>query len=447
METLVKLFIVVLLVLANGFFVAVEFAMVSVRRAQIEVLAANGQKSAKALLRCLDHLDAMISATQFGITIASLALGWLGEETIAHFAEPLLVQILPANIATIAAHTSASFIALAVVTYFHLVIGEYVPKALAIEYADRIGLAVARMMELFYQTFKPFIWIINKSGLVILRALGQKTQVGHQAVYTGEEILHLINVSHELGNLEAEEKILIHNIFDFTDLTVREIMIPRTQVAAIEANMTFAEIVHEFQTSGYSRLPVYRDNFDEVMGILHHKDVMKSVFAPQDFNLAANIHAPVFIPDSARLVDILQKMQRGRVHLAIVVDEHGGVEGILTLEDLLEEIVGEIQDEHDEIANEKTRVRSDGTFVLDGGITVRDANRKFDLQLPESDDYNTLAGFLIAQEGRLLNEGDKVEFSGVNFIIEHVDQRRIDRVRIKPVQPEIVNSTAANSNP
>ncbi len=446
METLVKLLIVVLLVLANGFFVAVEFAMVSVRRAQIEVLAANGKKSALALLRCLDHLDAMISATQFGITIASLALGWLGEETIAHFAEPLLLQILPANIAVVAAHTTASIIALAVVTYFHLVIGEYVPKALAIEYADRIGLAVARMMELFYQTFKPFIWIINQSGLTILRLLGQKSQLGHQAVYTGEELLHLINVSHQSGNLETEEKTLIHNVLDFTDLTVREILIPRTQLAAVEASMTFEEVVYEFQTSGYSRLPVYRENFDEVIGILHHKDVMKSVFAPQEFNLASTILPPVFIPDSARLVDILQMMQRGRVHLAIVVDEHGGVEGILTLEDLLEELVGEIQDEHDEIVTEKSRERGDGTFVLDGGITVRDANRKFDLQLPESDDYNTLAGFLIAREGRLLSEGDYVEFNGSNFIVERIDQRRIDRVRIKRLQPEPVASTAENPN-
>lgn len=437
MSIIFKLIIVVLLVLANAFFVAVEFAMVSVRRSKIEVLAANGRKSAKSLLRCLDHLDEMISATQFGITIASLALGWVGEETIAHLAEPFLLRVLPENIAVVAAHGGASLIALAIVTYFHLVIGEYVPKAIAIEFADRIGLAVARFMEVFYLTFKPFIWIINKSGLTILRVLGLSTQVGHQAAYTGEEIRHLITVSHQSGNIEADEKTLIHNVFNFADLTAKEILIPRTQVAGIEAQSSFSEAVREFQSSGYSRLPVYQENFDNVIGIVHHKDVMKSVFDPDSFSLEAITHPPVYIPDSARLVDVLQKMQREHIHLAIVVDEHGGVEGILTLEDLLEEIVGEIQDEHDESFAEKIRERSDGSFVLDGGLTVREANRKFDLNLPESEDYTTLAGFLIAREGRLLSEGDFVNYNGTVFIIERIKQRRIERIRMQQSQPAL----------
>ncbi|HEX4946195.1 MAG TPA: hemolysin family protein [Blastocatellia bacterium] len=436
MDIVFKLGIVVLLVLANAFFVAVEFAMVSVRRSKIEVLAATGKKSAKALLRALDHLDEMISATQFGITIASLALGWIGEETIAHLAEPFLLRVLPENVATIAAHTTASLVALAIITYFHLVIGEYVPKAIAIEFADRIGLAFARFMELFYLAFKPFIWVINQSGLIILRLLGLQTPGGHQAVYTGEEIRHLINVSHQSGNLEADERTLIHNVFDFADLTAREILIPRTQVAAIEVNASFSEAVREFQSSGYSRLPVYQDNFDNVIGIVHHKDVMNYVFAQPDFALAKIAHPPVFIPDSARLVDVLQKMQRGHIHLAIVVDEHGGVEGILTLEDLLEEIVGEIQDEHDESVAEKIRQRSDGSYVLDGGLTVREANRKFDLHIPESEDYTTLAGFLIAREGRLLAEGDVVQYNGTCFIVERVNQRRIVRIRMQQLQPD-----------
>ncbi|MBS1808113.1 MAG: HlyC/CorC family transporter [Acidobacteria bacterium] len=434
MNVVFKLLVVLLLVLANAFFVAVEFAMVSVRRSKIEVLATTGKRSAQSLLRALDHLDEMISATQFGITIASLALGWIGEETIAHLAEPLLLKYLPDTWAAVAAHGTASFIALAVVTYLHLVIGEYVPKALAIEYSDRFGLLVAQPMEWFYKTFKPFIWIINVSGLTVLRVLGVKTQVGHQSAYTGEEIRHLINVSHQSGNIEADERTLIHNVFNFADLAAREIIIPRTQVAAIDESATYEEVVRTFQTSGYSRLPVYRDNFDNVIGILHHKDVMQSVFEPQSFDLKAKVHPPVFIHDSARLVDVLQKMQREHLHLAIVVDEHGGVEGILTLEDLLEEIVGEIQDEHDESTAEKVRERSDGTFILDGGLTIREANRKFDLQLPESDDYATLAGFLIAREGRLLAEGDAVNYNGVRFIVERLNQRRIARVRMQQLE-------------
>lgn len=442
MNVVLKLLVVLLLILANAFFVAVEFAMVSVRRSKIEVLAADGKRSAKALLRALDHLDEMISATQFGITIASLALGWIGEETIAHLAEPLLFKTLPETWAAVAAHGAASFIALAVVTYLHLVIGEYVPKALAIEYSDRFGLLVAQPMEWFYRTFKVFIWVINQSGTLVLRLLGIKSQMGHQTAYTGEEIRHLVNVSHQSGNIEADERTLIHNVFNFADLAAREIIIPRTQVASIEENAPFEEVVRAFQSSGFSRLPVYRDNFDNIIGILHHKDVLQCFFTPEAFDLKDKIHPPVFIHDSARLVDVLQKMQREHLHLAIVVDEHGGVEGILTLEDLLEEIVGEIEDEHDENVAEKIRERSDGTFILDGGLTIREANRKFDLQLPESDDYTTLAGFLIAREGRLLSEGDTVTYNGVRFIVERIHQRRIARVRMQQPIPTLESITS-----
>ncbi|MFN7929697.1 MAG: hemolysin family protein [Blastocatellia bacterium] len=437
MNVIFKLLVVLLIVLANAFFVAVEFALVSVRRSKIEVLASNGKRSAKALLRALDHLDEMISATQFGITIASLALGWIGEETIAHLVAPLLVQTLPESWAAVAAHGAASIVALAIVTYLHLVIGEYVPKALAIEYSDRFGLLVAQPMEWFYRTFKPFIWIINKSGLTVLRLLGIKSQMGHQAAYTDEEIRHLINVSHQSGTIEADERTLIHNVFNFADLAAREIIIPRTQVAAIEEAASFEEVVRAFQNSGFSRLPVYRDKFDNVVGILHHKDVMQFVFAPQDFDLKAKIHPPFFIHAAARLVDVLQKMQREHLHLAIVVDEHGGVEGILTLEDLLEEIVGEIEDEHDETVAAKIRPRNDGSYILDGGLTVREANREFNLQLPESDDYTTLAGFLIAREGRLLAEGDTVTYNGFRFIVERINQRRIARVRMQQLAPTL----------
>ena len=431
MDILLKLLVVVLLVLANGFFVAVEFAMVSVRRSKIELLAATGNKPALSLLRALDRLDEMISATQFGITIASLALGWLGEETIAHLAEPMLIKILPENIATIAAHGTASLIALSVVTYFHLVIGEYVPKALAIEYSDRIGLAVARPMELFYSTFKPFIWIINKSGITMLRLLGINNQMGHQVAYTGEEIRHLINASHKSGNIEESEKAMISNVFDFADLTAREILIPRTQVAAIDEKCTYEGIVKQFQASGYSRLPVYGDNFDNVIGVLHHKDVLQAIFDPTKFDLRSELHPPVYIPDTARLADVLKQMQRGHIHLGIVVDEHGGVEGILTLEDLLEEIVGEIQDEYDESFVSKILRLKNGTYLLDGGLTIREANRKFDLNLPESEDYATLAGFLIAREGRLLTEGDSVVFNNFRFTVELINQRRIEKVKMQ----------------
>lgn len=430
-----KILIVFLLVLANGFFVAVEFALVSVRRARIETLVASGKAGAKAVLRSLDQLDAMLSASQFGITLASLALGAVGESTLAHLFEPVLAKLLPGSASTLVAHSIAVAVALGVITYLHLVLGEYAPKALAIEKAEAIALATANSMQIFYRTFKPFIWLINVSGIKFLKLFGIDFRPGHHTVYTEEELRHLVNLSHQSGHLQLDEKTLIHNVFEFTELTVNEIMIPRTEVVAVEERASFEDVASKFEASGYSRLPVYRESFDNILGILHSKDVMRFMGRPREFDLKRLIHPAVYIPDTARLGDVLRQMQRGHVHLAIVVDEHSGVEGILTLEDLLEEIVGEIQDEFDEAVAEHPREAMEDSmhqvFTIDGGLAIRDANRKFHLHLPESDDYNTVAGFLIARAGRLLNANDTVELNGTRFTVERVARRRITHVRVE----------------
>ncbi|MDQ3012686.1 MAG: hemolysin family protein, partial [Acidobacteriota bacterium] len=311
------------------------------------------------------------------------------------------------------------------------VLGEYAPKALAIEKAEAISMATARLLYLFYRAFKPFIWLINVSGIKLLNLFGVDFRPGHHTVYTEEEIRHLINLSHQSGVLERDEKELIHNVFEFSDLTAREIMIPRTAVIAVEATASFVEVVQQFQISGYSRLPVYQEKFDAMIGVLHSKDVMGFLLRPEEFNLMEVIRPPVFIPDSARLNDVLNKMQRDRLHLAFVVDEHSGVRGILTLEDLLEEIVGEIEDEHDEAFADKLNEGGEGLFRIDAGLTVREANRKFNLNLPESDDYTTVAGFMIARAGRLLGPGDAIEHHGVRFTVERVTSRRITHVKME----------------
>lgn len=425
---LIKIGVVLLLVIANGFFVAVEFALVSVRRARMENLAASGTPGATAVLRALDHLDSMLSASQFGITLASLALGAVGESTLADLLEPLFVQYIPGGISVLLAHSISIAIALAVITYLHLVLGEYAPKALAIEKAEAISLATAQLMWIFYRTFKPFIWFINISGIKLLRIFGVEFRPGHHTVYTEEELRYLVNLSHQSGHLKLDEKTLIYNVFEFSELTAREIMIPRTEVVAIDERKSFAEVVGEFQDSGYSRLPVFSEYFDNIIGILHSKDVMPFMGKPDEFDLKQIIHKAVFIPDSARLWEVLQQLRRSHVHMAVVVDEHSGVEGILTLEDLIEEIVGEIQDEHDELLADKLSQRSEGVFSIDGGLSIREANRKYQLNLPESDDYKTIAGFLITRAGKLLDLGDIVDYNGVEFTVDKVLRRRIMRV-------------------
>ncbi len=428
---LFKIAVVLLLVLANAFFVAVEFALVSVRRARIETLAIAGKSGADAVLRALNHLDAMLSASQFGITLASLALGAVGESTIARVLEPIFLKILPAGTSALIAHSIAITIALAVITYLHLVLGEYAPKAFAIEKAEAISLATARWMWLFYRSFKPFIWFINISGIKLLKLFGVHFRPGHHTVYTEEELRHLINLSHQSGHLQKDEKELIHNVFEFSDLTVREVMIPRTEVIAVEESAGFAEVIYQFQVSGYSRLPVYRENFDNIVGVLHSKDVMPYMLKAQEFDLKKIVRQPIFIPDTARLADALESLQQSSVHLSIVVDEHSGVEGILTLEDLLEELVGEIQDEHDEALADKLSQKSEGVFTIDASLSIRDANRKFNLNLPEKDDYTTVAGFLLSRAGRLLNQGDRVDYNGVRFTVERVARRRVTRVKME----------------
>lgn len=435
---LIKIGVVLLLVIANGFFVAVEFALVSVRRARMENLAASRTPGAVAVLRALDHLDSMLSASQFGITLASLALGAVGESTLADLLEPLFVQYIPGGISVLLAHSISIAIALAVITYLHLVLGEYAPKALAIEKAESISLATAQLMWIFYRTFKPFIWFINISGIKLLRIFGVEFRPGHHTVYTEEELRYLVNLSHQSGHLKLDEKTLIYNVFEFSELTAREIMIPRTEVVAIDERKSFAEVVGEFQDSGYSRLPVYSENFDNIIGILHSKDVMPFMGKPDEFDLKKIIHKAVFIPDSAKLWEVLQQLRRSHVHMAVVVDEHSGVEGILTLEDLIEEIVGEIQDEHDELLADKLSQSSEGVFSIEGGLSIREANRKYNLKLPESDDYKTIAGFLITRAGKLLDLGDIVDYNGVQFTVDKVLRRRIMRVTMNLKKPDEV---------
>jgi len=440
---LFKIFLILLLVVANGFFVAVEFALVSVRRARIETLAAAGTTGAAAVLRALDHLDEMLSASQFGITLASLALGAVGESTLAGWLEPFLMAYLPVETSALLAHTIAIGIALAVITYLHLVLGEYAPKALAIEKAEAISLATAAGMHLFYKAFQPFIQFINYSGIKLLRLIGVEFRPGHHTAYTEDELRYLVNLSHQSGLLDQGEKELIHNVFEFSELTVTEVMIPRTQVVAVPEQATFSDLAALFRDSGYSRLPVYRDQVDNIVGIVHGKDVLSFMLQSRDFDLTRAMRKALFLPETAHLAEALQQMRRQHNHLAIIVDEHGGMEGILTMEDLLEEIVGEIQDEHDDALIEKRPGGEERIFNLEGGVPVREANRKYPLHIPESDDYTTVAGFLIARAGRLLRPGDTVDDQGVRFTVERVVNRRILWVRVElPALPAVPGESA-----
>ena len=430
-EALIDFLLIFFIVALNGFFVASEFSLVSVRRTRIEARAEEGSKGAKSALRLLDNPTQFISAVQLGVTLASLALGWLGEPTIAKILEPLAEKIASEGTAAYVAHIAAITISFIIITFLHVTLGELVPKMFALEKAETFSLIAARPLEFFAKVFSPVLWVFNLAGGGIGKLLGLKSSLEHASIYTEEEIRQLIKVSEESGHLNKEERRLINRVFEFSETTVKEAMIPRTEIIGIAENCSLHEIAHAFEKNGYSRMPVFRESFDDIVGFVHGKDIMPYLLQPKDFRLEEVLQKPTYIVDTARLEDVLRQMQRAKAHFGFVVDEHGGVEGIITLEDLLEEIVGDISDEHDEEINEQINKQPDGSVILDGNLAVRDLNKRLGLHLPISEGYTTIAGFLMSESGQILNEGETVPFNGHVFKVEKVDKRRILKVRME----------------
>ena len=327
-------------------------------------------------------------------------------------------------------HTISFIIAFAVITSLHIVLGEQAPKLLGLERAEKVALWTALPMQIFYKMFRPFIWALDWASAGVVGLIGLKYTGGHGAIYTEDELRQLVNASHKGGMLDEGERALINRVFDFSEAEVREAMVPRINVIAVPGTATLEEVEKVFCETGYSRLPVYRERFDDIVGVLFMKDIMPCLRRPsKEFDLKKLLHPPMFVPATARLGSVLAQMQSAQTHLAFAIDEHGGIEGIVTLEDLLEEIVGEINDEYDEEVRAQI-VEENGSYLVDGMLAVRDANRRLGLHLPEDAGYTTLAGFVLAQAGRLLRSGEAVEYDGHRFTVERVERRRIRRVRI-----------------
>jgi CBS domain containing-hemolysin-like protein len=427
LDFLLILFIVAL----NGFFVAAEFALVSVRKTRIETAAEEGSKSALAALRLLENPTLFISAVQLGVTLASLALGWIGEPTIAKIFEPLAEKIASEGTAGYIAHIAAIVVSFSFITFLHVTFGELIPKMFALEKAESFALFAARPLEFFAKIFSPVLWVLNQVGGFFGKLLGLKSSLEHASIYNEEEIRQLIKISHESGHLNVEEQRLIDKVFEFSETTVKEAMIPRTQIAAVSVTSTMDELADCFRENRYSRLPVFRDSLDNIAGVIHSKDLLPFLLNPASFKIEKILQKPIYVVDTARLEDVLRQMQRAKSHFGFVVDEHGGVEGIITLEDLLEEIVGDISDEHDEEVNEQIQVNKDGSYTLEGNLAVRDLNKRLEMTVPVSEAYTTLAGFLMSESGQILKEKDEVKFNGHIFKVEKVDKRRILKVRLE----------------
>jgi CBS domain containing-hemolysin-like protein len=283
---------------------------------------------------------------------------------------------------------------------------------------------------LFARIFSPILAVLNYAGGLVGKILGLSSSLEHTSVYTEDEIRQLVALSQESGQINEEERTLINKVFEFSETTVREAMIPRTEITAIPVTAGLDEIAAAFSESGFSRIPVYNGSLDEIAGVVHSKDLVSYIRNKRAFRLEAILHKPNYVVDTARLEDVLRQMQKEKFHFGFVVDEHGGVEGIITLEDLLEEIVGDISDEHDVEVDEQIDEQPDGSYLLDGGLAVRDLNRRLEMNVPISEGYTTIAGFLMSEAGQILEAGSTVPFNGHVFTVEKVDKRRIKQVRL-----------------
>lgn len=439
LSVFLNILLVLALVLGNGFFVASEFALVAVRKSRIESLAAEGSRAAERLLDCLNNLNEYISATQLGVTMFSLGLGWIGEPAVAMFLEPLLVSIGHATglaflVSGAVLQTLSFVIAFSIITFVLIVLGELAPKTIALEVTEKVALTIALPIQIFYKTFYYPIRLLYWAGAKTVRLFGLHPTGEEGSVYSEDEIRHLIDISKKSGHLNEEEQKLIHQVFEFSETTVREAMVPRPEMYAIPVTSDLTEIAAAFRETGFSRFPVFRESLDDIAGVVHSKDVMSYLLNPEAFRMEKILRKPVYVVDTARLEDVLRKMQAEKFHFGFVVDEHGGVEGIITLEDLLEEIVGEIADEYDEEAQEQIHEQKDGSYILDGGLAVRDLNKRFGLNVPLSEGYTTVAGFLMAEAGQVLVEGETVQFNGHIFRVAEVDRRRITKVKMEKAE-------------
>lgn len=425
--------VTLLLVALNGFFVAAEFAIVKVRSSQIALESGNIAK--KAAESVIENLDGYLAATQLGITLASLGLGWVGEDVMSRIILTIMNGI-GIEISDALAHKIALPLAFAVLTILHIVFGELAPKSLAIRYPTSTTLRVSIPLRVFYVIFRPFIWLLNGFANVILRVLGVKP-ISEQEIHSEEELRLIIAESEEGGAIEPAERELIQNVFDFDDRIVRQVMVPRVKITGLKAELSIREAMDTILKEGYSRYPVFESSLDEIIGIVHAKDVLTAYFQDPSKGLRDVMRQTHFIPETKPIDALLREFQRRKTQMAIVVSEFGGTIGIVTLEDILEELVGEIQDEHDH-EQQIVTVLDKQTYQVVAQSSIHDINKFIDVPFPESEDYETLSG-MITFHRTSVQEGDTFILSGYQFKVLTLNRTLPELVEIKLITEEPVD--------
>ena len=443
---LLRVFVVFLLVALNAFFVAAEFALVSVRDTRIQQLIEQRRIGARTVQKLHQNLDAVLNAVQLGITIASLALGWIGEATMAAAIEPLFRNV---PYAAVYAHAVAIGVAFTLITYLHVILGEVVPKSLALQRAERIALAVAGPMDVIMTIFRPFLAIMNSSSRVVLRLFGTR-QVREGGVHSPDELKLIVTASRRVGLLPPLQEEMLHRALELGNVTVREIMTPRPDIFSLPADMSVEEAMTRVIEKQRSRVPVYDPKLgpEYIVGVLYAKDLARLMhqklvkFRGGVVPDSPTVHTPIrqimrdvlVVPDTKPVADLLMEFQNRKRHLAVVVDEFGSTAGVVTVEDALEEIVGEIEDEYD-VAEQPPLPLGSTTLILDGGENIRDLEARHQLALPREQGFETLAGFVLARLGKIPAPGDWFDFDGHRYTVLQMEGRRVSRVKVESARP------------
>ncbi len=433
-----NLLIIFLLLFANGFFVASEFALVSVRQTRIKQLANEGNSTAKIASRALKELDKYIAATQLGITIASIGLGWVGEATLARIIHPLF-DFLPGVSGNIATHTIAVAISFTLITFMHVVIGELMPKSIALQYPEQTTLIVTRPLVFTAKIFTPFIYLLNGFGNFMLKLMKIPPAHPASAVHTEEELGMIIDASYKGGILNETESFLLKNSLKFTDLIAKQIMVPRCGVISISVDIEIEELENLILEYQYTRYPVYEGNFDNIIGVLHVKDVYSYLIRHRKIELRNILRKPLFVPETMSADVLLDSYKKNRTEIAIVVDEFGGMSGIISLEDVLEEICGEVQDEFDEEENKfDIKKIGENEYIADGLFRVEEFFKYFDIE-HEEDEVDTVGGLVQRLLGRIPCAGDEADIENLHIKVVELKGRRVSKLVVKrsnPIQSE-----------
>ncbi|GGE56297.1 membrane protein [Pullulanibacillus camelliae] len=432
--SIINLLFILILIIISAYFVAAEFAIVKVRKTKIDQLASDGNKNAKAVQKILTHLDGYLSTTQLGITIVSLIIGWIGEPAIGHLLHPVITALhLPKELGT----SLSIIVAFVLITFFHVVLGELAPKSFAIQKAEAISLAIARPLIVFNTIMYPFIWILNQSSMLFAKLLGLSPAAENETAHSEEELRLIVSESYKNGEINSTEMEYVNNVFDFDDRVAKEIMIPRTEIICLFSENTLEENIAILKEEKYTRYPVADTDKDHILGYVNIKDIFTDYLQEKTRPINQYIRPVAIAIENMPVNELLKKMQTNKTHMAIVVDEYGGTAGLVTIEDILEEIVGEIQDEFDIEELPDVRKINGKALRIDGKVLISDINAMFGLDIDDTD-IDTIGGWVLSNEVDA-QKGTVIPYGDYAFEVTRIEGHQIKEIELKKLNDEAIS--------